>query len=127
MQRDEFASGRLQVEQLMNVGNVCSGDCTGRPAMSVVRPDSSFFVPIVHRFGELAFADEDDPDRSAVIVNRGTMPRPPAKKQQFGELAAGDQVPRVLAGGEHAMRFVIVSSNHELREPVLYFGEGGDS
>jgi len=96
MQRHQIAPFRFEIDKLVDVGHVGACNCGRAPSESGVRPDIPFGRMLVHRFSHHPFAHQDDADRTAVIVNRSTLSRAPAKEEHFGERAPHNKVPCVV-------------------------------
>jgi len=81
MQCYHIAAGGLQVEKLMNVGNIRAGDDPRAPSIGVMGPYVSLRRPLEHRLGQRPFDDFYDAYRTTVIVNGCPLSWPPAQKQ----------------------------------------------
>jgi len=81
MQRHQFASSGLKIEQLVNVGHVGAGHRAGAPLIRVIWSDAPFWQMLEHGFRQQSLTNDNDTDRSAVIVNRSTLARTPAQQK----------------------------------------------
>src|SRR5215208_2105928 len=119
MQRHHIAFFRLKVQKLVNVRHISASDSARPPTIGVIWPDVPFGRVLVHSFSQQPFDHKNNAHRTAVIVNRRALSRPPAKHQQFGKRASSYQIASILSRGESTIRLVITLPEQESGKPLF--------